>query len=274
MAISLSAAAHGVFSAEPSLTNRSGRFTVMRWSSKPSREHSPATCNDCEKDDSNVGADTVGKLASPRIVPCVPKSATTAEHEPDAEPVPLNSPRSTERSREMEKRHEEALHCLTAQLMDAKEQVERLKTSQHKLTADVASEHKGRKEAEDLASKLQSKCRLQEQSLTKLRSDTNRLCKEKAGLEKTVHKLRKAMASKSSSSSHSNNSLGSDFDRLAVQMAETECAPLKRCQVEEKTALKKKLLLKWHPDKQPSAEHSKFATRVVQEMQNHVAWQE
>lgn len=162
---------------------------------------------------------------------------------------------------------------MTAQLMDAKDQVERLKTSQQKLAADCAVERKGRKEAEDLASKLQSKCHIQEQGLTKLKNDKNRLCKEKAGLEKKVHHLRKTLAS-NNSTSHSSNSLGSDFDRLAIQMAETECRPLKRCSAEEKAALKKKLLLKWHPDKQPSADHSSFATRVVQEMQNHAAWQE
>merc|ERR1719487_3229430 len=98
----------------------------------------------------------------------------TVDHEPDAEPVPLTSPRPTEPSREIEeaeKRHGDEVRCLTAQLMDAREQVDRLKVNQQKLNADIDTERKGRKEAEDLTSKLQSKCRMQEQGLNKLRNE-------------------------------------------------------------------------------------------------------
>merc|ERR1712232_1116464 len=49
------------------------------------------------------------------------------------------------------------------------------------------------------------------------------------------------------------------------QIAELEVGPLRDCPVEERDALKRKLLLKWHPDKQPSAGHSEIAKRVMQE---------
>ena len=43
-------------------------------------------------------------------------------------------------------------------------------------------------------------------------------------------------------------------EELAREVAVTECEPLASCGHCERSALKKKLLLKWHPDKQPSTE--------------------
>lgn len=192
------------------------------------------------------------------------------DSEPDAEPDVLTprtdpSPEESARREEEERRHGEELRNLTAQLMDARERVERLKTGHSKHAAEVASEQKSRKDAEEQVTKLKAKCQLQEQGLLKLRSEKLKMDKRNASLEKTVKQLRKARAPQSSSG---------NVDRLASELADAECGPLKRCTAEEKAALRKKLLLKWHPDKQPSAEHSKFATLVVQEMQNNPAWQD
>jgi hypothetical protein len=60
---------------------------------------------------------------------------------------------------------------------------------------------------------------------------------------------------------------------LVRQVAEMECRPLLNQSLQVQIALKKKLLVKWHPDKQPSSDHSVFATRVMQEMQNRREWQ-
>lgn len=61
---------------------------------------------------------------------------------------------------------------------------------------------------------------------------------------------------------------------MACAIAEFEAAPLRRCpSAEERAALRKRLLLKWHPDKQPSAEHAEHAKRVMQELQNLPDWQ-
>lgn len=56
------------------------------------------------------------------------------------------------------------------------------------------------------------------------------------------------------------------------QLARMECRPLSGCTPEEKAAMKKRLQLKWHPDKQPSAAHTTTATQIFQEMQNQPQW--
>lgn len=63
-------------------------------------------------------------------------------------------------------------------------------------------------------------------------------------------------------------------DEVARRVAELECGPLRAGSraAEGRAALKKKLLVKWHPDKQPSAEHVSLATHVMQELQNRPEW--
>jgi len=55
-------------------------------------------------------------------------------------------------------------------------------------------------------------------------------------------------------------------------LARMECEALLQAEDDVREKLKKKLLLKWHPDKQPSAAHSSLATQVMQEMQNRAEW--
>jgi len=69
---------------------------------------------------------------------------------------------------------------------------------------------------------------------------------------------------------HSDQSLS--CEQLARQVAEFECGPLRESSMQARIALKKKLLVKWHPDKQPSAEHVALATQVMQELQNRPEW--
>lgn len=59
---------------------------------------------------------------------------------------------------------------------------------------------------------------------------------------------------------------------LAKQIAEMECKPLQNKSPQARAALKKKLLVKWHPDKQPSEDHATIATSVMQEIQNCAEW--
>jgi len=54
-------------------------------------------------------------------------------------------------------------------------------------------------------------------------------------------------------------------------IAALECEPLRCCNPEERAALRRKLLLKWHPDKAPSASKD-LATNVMQAMQNLPQW--
>lgn len=60
-----------------------------------------------------------------------------------------------------------------------------------------------------------------------------------------------------------------EFIRSLVAL---EVGPLLHCNADAQEALKKKILLKWHPDKQPSDEHRALATQVMQELQNCEAW--
>jgi len=61
-------------------------------------------------------------------------------------------------------------------------------------------------------------------------------------------------------------------DAMVRQLAEMECKSLGSCAPEERSALKRKILMKWHPDKQPSKDNAELATLVMQELQNRPEW--
>jgi len=60
-------------------------------------------------------------------------------------------------------------------------------------------------------------------------------------------------------------------DAVVQGIAELECEALRRCPEEERAPLKRRLLLKWHPDKAPGA-NRELATKVTQAMQNLPQW--
>lgn len=66
--------------------------------------------------------------------------------------------------------------------------------------------------------------------------------------------------------------LGATGMGVARQVAKLECGPLQQTSPSWRSVLKKKLLLKWHPDRQPSREHAALATQVMQELQNRPEW--
>jgi len=259
---------HGIVSSSP-------------WSAGPFMDKAPAKNADKGKDVHEPRLlGNLSKLAEPPAVEAKVTTEPEAERspyktEPDAEPDALaDCPPQKVNSRNGEeslRRHEAEVHSLTAQLMDAKEKAERLKTNEEKRLGDVAAERERRREAEGEAAKLQLKCRLQEQAFLKIKKDkakeNARLAAEKADLERKLKQMHKRTGAGSTKPCFDNG-------HLATHMADAECGPLGRCAVEEKAALKKKLLLKWHPDKQPSADHSMFATRVMQEMQNCAEWRD
>lgn len=62
-------------------------------------------------------------------------------------------------------------------------------------------------------------------------------------------------------------------EEVVSELAKLECLPLRKDLADsDRAALKKKLLLKWHPDKQPSAQCTDFATQIMQELQNRPEW--
>jgi len=281
--VSLSRTAQGVFQtesySEASWTSRSGRCVRISGACKNGAEHKAPTYN------ARRGATPEAKVADahePRLldnlrklaVPPIDKPKATSDTEPDEEPVSFSdSPvaQVPSESHGTDERHQAEVRSLTAQLMDAKEQAERLKASQEKQFAEAAAERERRKEVEDKSARLLLKCQSHEQTIFKIKKDKAKehakLEAEKAGLERKLQQLHRNPRMAGAKS-------GSGNDNLATHTAGVECRPLKHCSAEEKAALKKKLLLKWHPDKQPSADHSSFATSVMQEMQNCAEWRD
>jgi len=61
-------------------------------------------------------------------------------------------------------------------------------------------------------------------------------------------------------------------EEVIRSIASFECAPLRHALSHDHATLKKKIWMKWHPDKQPSPDHAALATQVVQELQNRAEW--
>lgn len=56
-------------------------------------------------------------------------------------------------------------------------------------------------------------------------------------------------------------------------IAALECEPLRHCLgPSERGDLRRRLMLKWHPDKAPSEQHRQLSTEVSQDLQNHAEW--
>lgn len=199
--------------------------------------------------------------------------------------------------KDIHKQFEVEKQNLTALFVGAKEQVEQLKQRQDQQSAHLLAEQRFRKEAEEEIARLRSKCEMQaegteemrrkmnlikEQMDMKCRVEKDRATKEnlklrceRAQLAKDKAKLQRElshMAQLRSKGGHDRAKQGAD--NLAAKIADVECLPLRNCALEDKASLKKKLLLKWHPDKQPSPEQAVFATQVVQEMQNRSVWKD
>jgi len=229
-----------------------------------------------------------GSEAEPDAEPDVPaERSVPVEEEPLLDSNTSGSCKTKEPSPEPPKELEEAyqqMRSLTAQLMDARQRAEELKSREMKQSAEAAAEKQTRREAEEKAAQFMNKCKMQEHAARKLQTEKGKLLRENANLHTKLQNMRGSSKTRpgmrGSSSRPPNSARGAqppnaadNTHRLAAQMADTECAALRRCSSEEKAALKKRLLLKWHPDKQPSADHSNFATLVVQEMQNCAVWQ-
>lgn len=147
-------------------------------------------------------------------------------------------------------RYEEEVKALTAQLMDAKDRSSALRRQKDAKDAELLTERQHCREAKDEAKNLRRQ--LQQHS---------EVVKENARLKQ---QLRNGMYSRTVAPSR---------EEVIRQVAKLECEPLQRCSMQDVPALKKKLLLKWHPDKQPSTDHGGLATQVMQELQNCEEWQ-
>lgn len=61
-------------------------------------------------------------------------------------------------------------------------------------------------------------------------------------------------------------------DAVVQGIAELECDPLRHCPEEERPGLRRRLLLKWHPDKAPCGGNRELATKVTQAMMSLPFW--
>lgn len=195
------------------------------------------------------------------------------------------------------RQYEVEKQSLTARFMGAREQVEQLKHKSDQQSAYLLAEQRFRKEAEEEIARLRNKCMVQAEDTEELRRNMRikeqmemkfRMEKEKTAKENQKLKSERAQLAKEKTKLQSEllrmaqlrSKVGAaerakpENDNLAGKIADMECSPLKSCAPEDKASLKKKLLLKWHPDKQPSPEQAMFATQVVQEMQNRSVWKD
>lgn len=179
--------------------------------------------------------------------------------------------------KEEERKQGVEIRFLTAQLVDARKQAKMWRAQQEQCSTCAATERLGRQEAEERIAQLAPQCQSLERDNFKLKCEKAQLTKENVGLRQKLQQQAKSTPQKGANRPWRLDKLRLNGDQkkgdqLVQQMADQECGPLKQCSAQEKAALKKKLLLKWHPDRQPSANHSAFATRVMQEMQNRTEW--
>lgn len=198
-------------------------------------------------------------------------------------------------------KHEDELGRITAELLQSREEAE----SWHHLEQELDDERQKRDGAERRLQKNKddSQRMMAELSQLRERSDAWRRLKEEKDVElasecrkvqelqrevtwlrrrsqvqdealrENAH-LKQQIRNMEAQASASRAPTLSGRDELVRQLAELECGPLRQCAAEERAALKKKILVKWHPDKQPSCDHVSFATSVTQEVQNRPEWKD
>lgn len=197
---------------------------------------------------------------------------------------------------EKTQRHEEALGRVTAELLQSAEEAE----TRHHLEEELDDERQKRDGAErrlqrnkDDAQRLMAELsqlrgraddwrRLKEEKDVELASE----CRKVQELQREVTWLRrrsqvqdealrenahlKQQIRNMEAQSRAPTSPGQE--EIIRKLVELECEPLRQCASDDRAALKKKILIKWHPDKQPSCDHVAFATQVTQELQNRPEW--
>jgi len=124
------------------------------------------------------------------------------------------------------------------------------------------------------------------EEVTKLKKDLGSALEDSQSWHKQVKRQEREMQAlhrKISEVEHENSNLKRHLrsspslpftsQQLAEKIAEHECRPLGTLKAEARQSFKKKLLIKWHPDKQPNAEHVDLATCVMQALQNRSEWE-
>uniref|UniRef100_A0A7S4SHS3 J domain-containing protein n=1 Tax=Alexandrium monilatum TaxID=311494 RepID=A0A7S4SHS3_9DINO len=156
-------------------------------------------------------------------------------HEAERRSLVERAERERLRAEREARAHEEERLSLVAQLQDARER-----------SAELPAERRRRKEAEAAAATLRQRMQQREAEAARLRQQL-----------REVEQRACAVPGRGA---------------VVGALARLECEPLRCCAPQERAQLKKRLLLKWHPDKQPSAEHAELSKLVMQELQNREEW--
>lgn len=151
--------------------------------------------------------------------------------------------------RDRVERHEQETRGLMAQLMGARDRTTEFRNQRDALLGSLTSERTLRQDAEADVYRLRKK--LQQQNIVVQENQRLR--------QQLVNAQQRWRAPPSQG-------------EVAQQVAALECEPLRQCSSQDHASIKKRLLLKWHPDKQPSADHACFGTQVMQELQNQPSW--
>lgn len=151
-----------------------------------------------------------------------------------------------------EEKHGDDKKAIRSELIEAKEQCSRLLKGRELLE----------KEFKTLCARMEA-ADLEKKNLERL------LREERSQSKPAAKRQRKADAAKSGTSATPVVETNDDFVHALAAM---EVAPLQNCPESSREALKKKILFKWHPDKQPSDEHKTLSTKVMQAIQNEKAW--
>lgn len=154
------------------------------------------------------------------------------------------------RAQHLESSYDEELRSLMSKLLDARERADAWQQRSVLLDGELAAAVMLRQESERQAER-------QADVLLRQVETNEAVLRENAKLKQQLNDA---------------NASSAGVDEVARQVADFECEPLRQSDGEQKLALKRKLLVKWHPDKQPSAEHVALATQVMQELQNRPEW--
>jgi len=149
--------------------------------------------------------------------------------------------------------HDSEKRSMTARLQATRDTVQQLKEDKARLEQERADEARRCLQAEVNATQMRQRLAADARDLRALREKLARA----DALAEQQRRSRTAPCTK---------------EELVKRLAEFECKPLRSCDQQGLAALRKKILLKWHPDKQPSQDHAALATQVMQELQNRPEW--
>jgi len=169
--------------------------------------------------------------------------------------------------------HDKETRQLTMHLQEMKQRCEEWRTRSQEQALQLQQATLQKEEA--AAARCRQDAKLKELKLecSAAQDDASHWRKHAQNQETSANRLREQVAELKKAARRRPGGGGAlNFEQLASQVAENECRPLDNMSPESRQSFKKKLLVKWHPDKQPSPENVALATCVMQALQNRPEW--